>query len=74
MIGELNADYQFDEKSLGSLMDWSHQGRLGNWLTINGKSNPKINIEENSNVRLRLINASNARIFNFNLIIINQIL
>ena len=61
----LNKDYQFDEKSLGSLMDWSHQGRLGNWLTINGKSNPKINIEENSNVRLRLINASNARVFNF---------
>ena len=60
----LNKDYQFDEKSLGSMMDWSHQGRLGNWLTINGKSNPKINIEENSNVRLRLINASNARIFN----------
>ena len=61
----LNKDYQFDEKSLGSIMDWSHQGRLGNWLTINGKSNPKITIEENSNVRLRLINASNARTFNF---------
>ena len=61
----LNKDYQFDEKSLGSLMDWSHQGRLGNWLTINGESNPKITIEENSNVRLRLINASNARTFNF---------
>ena len=62
----LDKDYKFDDKSLGSLMDWSHQGRLGNWLTINGMSNPKITINQNSNVRLRLINASNARTLSFN--------
>ena len=61
----LTKEHEFDEKSLGSLMDWSHQGRLGNWLTINGKSNPKISLKENTHVRLRLINASNARTLNF---------
>ena len=61
----LTKEYEFDEKSLGSLMDWSHQGRLGNWLTINGESNPKIPLKENTHVRLRLINASNARTLNF---------
>ena len=61
----LTKEHDFDEKSLGSLMDWSHQGRLGNWLTINGESNPKILLKENTIVRLRLINASNARTLNF---------
>ena len=61
----LTKEYEFDKKSLGSLMDWSHQGRLGNWLTINGESNPKIPLKENTHVRLRLINASNARTLNF---------
>ena len=63
----LNKNNQFDEKSLGSLMDWSHQGRLGNWLTINGESNPTIKLENNCHLRLRIINASNARVLNFKL-------
>jgi hypothetical protein len=37
----LNNNYEIDEKSFGSLMDWSHAGRIGNWLTINGKKSPK---------------------------------
>ena len=40
----LDADYAIDEASLGSLHDWSHAGRLGNWLTINGMSQPEINL------------------------------
>ena len=40
----LDADYAIDEASLGSLHDWSHAGRLGNWLTINGMSQPEISL------------------------------
>ena len=61
----LNNNYQIDEKSFGSLMDWSHAGRIGNWLTINGKKSPQYSIKENSIARLRFINASNARILKF---------
>ena len=61
----LNKNYQIDEKSFGSLMDWSHAGRIGNWLTINGKKSPQYSIKENSIARLRFINASNARILKF---------
>ena len=61
----LNKKYQIDEKSFGSLMDWSHAGRVGNWLTINGKKSPQYSIKANSLARLRFINASNARILKF---------
>ncbi len=47
--------------SLGALMDWSHAGRLGNWLTVNGTSNPKFSLNANEPYRLRLINACNSR-------------
>lgn len=52
----------FDTASLGSLMDWSHGGRLGNWLTVNGESQPKYALNANEPYRLRLINTSNARV------------
>ena len=51
-----------DLASLGALMDWSHGGRLGNWLTVNGKSLPVLKLTAGEAYRLRLINASNARI------------
>ena len=53
--------------SFGSLMDWSHAGRLGNWLTVNGQSQPGFQLNAGQNYRLRLINASNARIFKIDL-------
>ena len=62
----LDDDYQIHEDSLGSLMDWSHQGRLGNWLTINGASLPDIQVPSGK-VRLRLVNAANARSLTFQL-------
>ena len=37
----LNKEYQIDKKSFGSIMDWSHAGRIGNWLTINGRKTPE---------------------------------
>lgn len=52
-----------DTGSLGSLMDWSHGGRLGNWLTVNGTSLPEYPLVAGEHYRLRLINASNARIY-----------
>jgi FtsP/CotA-like multicopper oxidase with cupredoxin domain len=61
----LTEDYQFHEESLGSMMDWSHQGRLGNWLTINGQSNPAIPIRAKNLARIRLINTANARSMTF---------
>jgi FtsP/CotA-like multicopper oxidase with cupredoxin domain len=60
----LTPDYQIEENTLGSLRDWSHQGRIGNWLTINGKSKPEISLPVGF-VRLRLINTANARTLAF---------
>ncbi len=48
--------------SLGAFRDWSHAGRLGNWLTVNGRSEPEFKLNSEENYRLRLINASNARV------------
>ena len=62
----LDEDYQLHEDSFGSLMDWSHQGRLGNWLTVNGTTDPEIPVAGGT-VRLRLINAANARTLAFRL-------
>ena len=61
----LNKNYEIDEKSFGSLMDWSHAGRIGNWLTINGKKSPEYQIKKDGLTRLRFINASNARVLKF---------
>lgn len=60
----LDDAYQLDEQSFGSLMDWSHQGRLGNWLTINGESRPQIELPRGL-ARIRLINTANARTLSF---------
>jgi FtsP/CotA-like multicopper oxidase with cupredoxin domain len=51
-----------DTASFGSLMDWSHGGRLGNWLTVNGQGLPRFDLNAGEAYRLRLINAANARI------------
>lgn len=63
----LNEEGQLDEASFGRLHDWAHGGRLGNWLTVNGESNPQRRVKPDSRVRLRLINAANARIFRLQL-------
>jgi len=60
----LDDDYQLHEASFGSLMDWSHQGRLGNWLTVNGATDPDVPVAAGL-VRMRLINAANARTLAF---------
>ncbi len=60
-------DGQIDERSLGQMMDWSHGGRLGNWLTVNGTSRPDIKLKTGQTYRMRLINTCNARILEFDL-------
>ena len=58
----LDREGVFDTQSLGSLMDWSHAGRLGNWLTVNGRSLPQYKIKADEAYRLRIINACNSRV------------
>ena len=62
----LDADGQIDEKSFGSMFDWSHGGRMGNWLTVNGLTDPVIPVRAGERLRLRLINTAHARTMAFN--------
>lgn len=62
------SDWRLDEEGvlitagLGSMHDFSHAGRLGNWLTVNGQSRPDIPVVRGAWHRLRLVNASSARV------------
>ena len=61
----LTEEGQIDEASLGHMRDWSHAGRLGNWLTVNGVSQPEIPVRSGERIRLRLANCANARVLRF---------
>ena len=56
-----------DEGSFGHLGEWSHGGRLGNWLTVNSVPEPTYEVPAGGRVRLRLMNPANARIFRLGL-------
>jgi FtsP/CotA-like multicopper oxidase with cupredoxin domain len=43
--------------------DLSHSGRIGNTVTVNGKLQEIFDVHAGERIRLRLINAANARIF-----------
>ncbi|WP_345741750.1 multicopper oxidase family protein [Ruegeria faecimaris] len=47
--------------------DLSHAGRLGNLVTVNGQFDPEYAVARGARLRLRLINAANARIFDLGL-------
>jgi FtsP/CotA-like multicopper oxidase with cupredoxin domain len=47
----------------GGFMDASHNGRVGNTVTVNGRIQDTLAVRAGERVRLRLINAANARIF-----------
>lgn len=47
----------------GNPMDLSHNGRIGNTVTINGQVLDEVSVRAGERVRLRLVNAANARIF-----------
>jgi FtsP/CotA-like multicopper oxidase with cupredoxin domain len=46
-----------------SFMDSSHAGRIGNTVTVNGAVRETFDVRAGERIRLRLINASNARIY-----------
>ncbi|HYE41654.1 MAG TPA: multicopper oxidase family protein [Ramlibacter sp.] len=50
----------------GSFMDMSHNGRVGNTVTINGRVPGDFRVRAGERIRLRLINAATARIFALN--------
>jgi FtsP/CotA-like multicopper oxidase with cupredoxin domain len=58
----LGDDGQIDEASFGHMMDWSHGGRLGNYLTLNSQDNLDIPVKSGERIRLRLCNTCNARV------------
>ncbi len=58
----LGEDAAIDEASFGSLRDWSHAGRLGNWPTVNGSPQPEYPVKRNERLRLRLYNVANASV------------
>jgi FtsP/CotA-like multicopper oxidase with cupredoxin domain len=46
-----------------SFMDASHAGRIGNTVTVNGSIRESFAVRAGERIRLRIINASNARIY-----------
>ncbi len=61
----LGQDGQIDEESFGSMFDWSHRGRIGNWLTVNGRTDPEFPVRAGERLRLRMVNTANARTMAF---------
>jgi FtsP/CotA-like multicopper oxidase with cupredoxin domain len=49
-------------EGFGNMHDMSHAGRIGNTVTVNGKIPEEFAVQQGETMRLRLINAANARI------------
>ncbi|MEX2450300.1 MAG: multicopper oxidase family protein [Rhodospirillales bacterium] len=47
----------------GDFHDMSHAGRIGNTITVNGRAGATVPVRAGERIRLRLVNAANARIF-----------
>ncbi|WP_420405276.1 multicopper oxidase family protein [Nisaea sp.] len=65
-------DWRLTEKAeiaedFGAMHDWSHGGRIGNWITVNGDGYWASTARQNERLRLRLVNVANARIFSLSL-------
>ncbi len=62
------SDWRLDREArllenFGNAMDASHAGRIGNTVTVNGAIRERFDVRAGERIRLRLINASNARIY-----------
>ena len=60
-------DWRLNDKAqiadgFGNMHDWSHAGRIGNWITVNGASGWSREVPRLTRMRLRIVNSSNARI------------
>jgi FtsP/CotA-like multicopper oxidase with cupredoxin domain len=67
----LLSDWRLDREAriradFGNAMDASHAGRIGNTVTLNGAIPDSFRVRAGERVRLRLINASSARIYALN--------
>jgi FtsP/CotA-like multicopper oxidase with cupredoxin domain len=49
--------------SFGNMHDAAHAGRLGQYVTINSQDSLDLPVRTNERLRLRLLNAANARVF-----------
>jgi FtsP/CotA-like multicopper oxidase with cupredoxin domain len=58
----LTPDGANDEASFRSFHDAAHAGRIGPHLTVNGGPSLEIPVKTNERLRLRLVNAANARV------------
>jgi FtsP/CotA-like multicopper oxidase with cupredoxin domain len=47
----------------GSMFDVTHAGRIGNTVTVNGVVPERVDVRAGERIRLRLVNAANARVF-----------
>ncbi|MFO1183741.1 MAG: multicopper oxidase family protein [Bauldia sp.] len=56
-----------DEASFGNRYEWAREGRFGGLFTVNGVANPVFEAARGERVRLRCVNATNARILAFDL-------
>jgi FtsP/CotA-like multicopper oxidase with cupredoxin domain len=64
----LLSDWRLDQQAqlvenFGNMHDVAHDGRLGNTVTIGGQVPERFEVASGERLRLRLINAANARIF-----------
>jgi len=62
------SDWRLDREArivpnFDNFMDASHAGRIGNTVTVNGEVLEHLDVRPGERIRLRLINASNARIY-----------
>ena len=62
------SDWRLDREAksiddFGRPMDASHAGRIGNTVTVNGAIRESFEVRAGERIRLRLVNASNARIY-----------
>src|SRR5687767_10808437 len=61
-------DWRLDREArivanFGNFMDASHAGRIGNTVTVNGAVRESFEVFAGERLRLRLVNAANARVF-----------
>lgn len=63
----LDPDTAQISSDFGAPHDLSHAGRMGNFVGTNGVGNLSLGAKKNERLRLRVINASNARIFQLSL-------
>ena len=59
----LTEEARIHQECFGALGDWSHAGRTGNWITVNGESAWARTVSRHERLRLRLVNVANSRIF-----------